>query len=94
MEPMKHLISTLLCGAMLISGPVFAAEKAPAPPDATPAATPAPTPAPTPAAAEAETGYWLSATGKRHNSKCRYYKKTKGIPCKAGDGTACKACGG
>ena len=79
---MKHLFLTiLLCGAVL-AGPVFGAET---PPPAGPA---------TEQDAEQETGYWLSTSGKRHNSKCRYYKKSKGIPCGSKDGTACKACGG
>lgn len=38
--------------------------------------------------------YWLSSTGKRHNSSCRYYKSSKGRPCGAKDGVACKTCGG
>ena len=38
--------------------------------------------------------YWLSSTGKRHNSSCRYYKSAKGRPCGAKDGVACKVCGG
>ena len=38
--------------------------------------------------------YWLSSTGKRHNSSCRYYKSSKGRPCGATDGVACKTCGG
>jgi len=37
-----------------------------------------------------ETGYWLTtSSGKRHNSKCRYYKTSKGRPCKPDEGTAC-----
>ena len=39
-------------------------------------------------------GYWLSSTGKRHNSRCRYYKKSKGRPCGPSEGVACKICGG
>jgi hypothetical protein len=39
-------------------------------------------------------GYWLSSTGKRHNSSCRYYKSSKGRPCGKNDGVACKSCGG
>ena len=70
---------TLLCTALLICSPALSAD---------------PTPAATPAAATQETGYWLSTTGKRHNAKCRYYQKTKGIPCNAQDGIACKVCGG
>ncbi|MBR4597833.1 MAG: hypothetical protein IKO42_05515 [Opitutales bacterium] len=26
--------------------------------------------------------YWLSESGVRHNKMCKYYKKTKGAPCK------------
>lgn len=44
---------------------------------------------------DSESGeYWLSSTGKRHNSSCRYYKSSKGRPCGAKDGVACKTCGG
>lgn len=39
-------------------------------------------------------GYWLSSTGKRHNSSCRYYKSSKGHACGPKDGVACKSCGG
>jgi hypothetical protein len=34
----------------------------------------------------------ISSTGKRHNSRCRYYGS--GRPCGATDGIACKICGG
>ena len=78
---MKHLCSLLLCGALLICGPVFGAE-------------PTPTPASSAQEPGNDTGYWLSASGKRHNEKCRYYKKSKGAPCGAKDGVACKVCGG
>ena len=37
-------------------------------------------------------GHSISSTGKRHNSRCRYYGTGK--PCGAGDGIACKICGG
>jgi hypothetical protein len=47
-----------------------------------------------PATAAAETGFWMSSTGKRHNSKCRFYKNTQGYPCGPNDGIACKLCGG
>lgn len=39
-------------------------------------------------------GWWLSSSGKRHNSKCRYYKTGRGRPCNKEEGTACKKCGG
>ena len=39
--------------------------------------------------------YWLTtSSGIRHNSKCRYYKKSKGRPCGANEGRPCKKCGG
>jgi hypothetical protein len=38
--------------------------------------------------------HWLSSTGKRHNSSCRYYKSSKGRACKSTDGVPCKMCGG
>ena len=78
----KLLLSALM--AALVCGPVLAAEAPPA--------TPTPTPSPTPAAQEK--GYWLSTSGKRHNGKCRYFKKTKGVSCEEKDGVACKVCGG
>jgi hypothetical protein len=50
--------------------------------------TVAPT-APAPADAAA---YTMSSTGKRHNSRCRYYGT--GRACGPSDGVACKICGG
>lgn len=38
--------------------------------------------------------YWLSSTGKRHNSNCRYFGVGNGHACSAQDGVACKICGG
>ena len=38
--------------------------------------------------------YWISPTGKRHNSHCRYFKQGKGKPCAKDDGIPCKICGG
>lgn len=38
--------------------------------------------------------YWISKSGKRHNSKCRYYEKSKGRSGLANEGAACKICGG
>ncbi|MHB8902708.1 MAG: thermonuclease family protein [Thermoguttaceae bacterium] len=38
---------------------------------------------------------WLTASsGVRHNSTCRYYKKSKGRPCTANEGQPCQKCGG
>lgn len=42
----------------------------------------------------AETGWRVSASGVRHNAKCRYYDSPSNKPCKATDGKACKVCGG
>jgi endonuclease G, mitochondrial len=44
----------------------------------------------------ASTGkYWItSSSKKRHNSRCKNYKKTKGYQGSATDGVACKICGG
>jgi hypothetical protein len=39
-------------------------------------------------------GYWISSTGKRHNSSCRYYQTSKGRQGTADEGVACKICGG
>lgn len=36
--------------------------------------------------------YTISSTGKRHNSRCRYFGS--GRPCGSTDGIACKICGG
>lgn len=36
--------------------------------------------------------YSISSTGKRHNSRCRYY--TPGTQCGPNQGVACKICGG
>lgn len=43
---------------------------------------------------EEAAGYWLSPSKKRHNSRCRYYKRSKGQPCGKDDGVPCKICGG
>lgn len=46
-------------------------------------------------AAESALTHWLStASGKRHNSTCRFFKTTEGAPCRANEGQACKICGG
>lgn len=37
--------------------------------------------------------YRLSSTGKRHNSRCRFFG-SKGRDCNATEGVACKVCGG
>ena len=37
--------------------------------------------------------YKLSSSGKRHNSRCRYFKSA-GEACSAADGEPCKVCGG
>lgn len=46
----------------------------------------------TPASADGVT-YRMSSTGKRHNSRCRYYN-SKGRDCGPSEGVACKICGG
>jgi micrococcal nuclease len=39
--------------------------------------------------------FWLTTSSNvRHNSKCRYYQKSKGRPCGPDEGTPCKVCGG
>ena len=49
--------------------------------------------APVPPAASGS--YWLTtSSGVRHNSGCRYYRKSKGRPCGKGEGRGCKICGG
>jgi endonuclease YncB( thermonuclease family) len=63
-----------------------------------PAAKPKPVDSAAPAAtaipAAAGTGFWLSATGKRHRPGCRYHGAGEGKACGPNDGTACKVCGG
>jgi len=58
------------------------------------APAPAPAAAATPSASEAGASFWISSTGKRHNSHCRYYGTSKGSAGTATQGTACKVCGG
>lgn len=50
------------------------------------------TPADPPEQPSAGGAHSISSTGKRHNSRCRYYGSGK--PCGATDGVACKICGG
>ena len=39
--------------------------------------------------------HWMTtSSNKRHNSSCRYYKKTNGRPCGHNEGLPCKLCGG
>ena len=49
---------------------------------------------PTPAAVNALTNWLTSASGKRHNSRCRYFKATSGRFCSPDEGQPCKLCGG
>ena len=46
----------------------------------------------TPSDASGGLTYTISSTGKRHNSRCRYYKV--GTQCGPNQGVACKICGG
>lgn len=46
----------------------------------------------TPAGGASATGWSLSKSGTRHNSKCRFYSAQS--PCAATDGKPCKVCGG
>jgi endonuclease YncB( thermonuclease family) len=44
---------------------------------------------------KAAMSYWITTkSGKRHNSGCRWYEKSKGRACTATEGVACKICGG
>lgn len=48
-----------------------------------------------PVSVEATQGkYWISSTGKTHNSSCRYYNNCKGYWSDTGSGDNCKICGG
>ena len=39
--------------------------------------------------------YWITASSKkRHNSTCKYFKKSKGYPTNEKVGVPCKICGG
>jgi hypothetical protein len=39
--------------------------------------------------------YWITtSTGKRHNSTCKYFKKSKGYQTNEKIGSPCKICGG
>ena len=42
----------------------------------------------------AQKKYWISSTGKTHNSSCRYYNNCKGYWSDTGSGNNCKICGG
>lgn len=45
--------------------------------------------------AEGQLTHWFTtSSGKRHNSRCRYFKTTEGRPCGPDEGKACKLCGG
>jgi hypothetical protein len=47
------------------------------------------------AEADSPLTYWFSTTsGKRHNSRCRYFSTTEGRRCGPEEGKACKLCGG
>ena len=80
------------------------ASQAPAEATVTPAAQPAERTLPVPEktakpvagpADEVDTGYWLTTSShKRHNKTCRFYKASKGRPCKPDEGIPCKICGG
>ena len=51
-------------------------------------------PAGTTTGASAKAGFWISSTGKRHNSGCRYYQTSKGRTGSSDEGIPCKICGG
>ena len=38
--------------------------------------------------------YWIGSSGKRHASSCRFFETGSGAWGSAGDGTACRVCGG
>lgn len=38
--------------------------------------------------------HWLSGSGKRHNSSCRYFKTGNGRICTESEGVPCRVCGG
>lgn len=81
---MKSKLPLILAFALLLTAPLLSAD--------------APKKSETPPAKEkttVETGYWMTdSSGIRHNSKCRYYKNSKGHFCTKDEGRACKICGG
>jgi regulator of replication initiation timing len=40
------------------------------------------------------THWFTTSNGRRHNSRCRYFKTTQGRRCGPDEGKACKLCGG
>ena len=45
--------------------------------------------------AQSEKIHWLTTPSKiRHNKTCRWYRNSKGRPCRPDEGRACKICGG
>ena len=47
------------------------------------------------AEAETQLAHWFTTSnGRRHNSRCRYFKTTQGRRCGPDEGKACKLCGG
>jgi len=47
------------------------------------------------AGAEGQLIPWFTAlSGKRHNSRCRYFRTTEGRLCSPDEGKPCKLCGG
>ena len=49
-----------------------------------------------PSASESEVKYWITSTGKRHNSSCRFYGTTKTgrYTTNKEEGSPCQKCGG
>jgi hypothetical protein len=49
-----------------------------------------------PSASEAEATFWVTSTGKRHKSTCRFFGKTKDghYTTNKDEGSPCKICGG
>lgn len=43
---------------------------------------------------EAKGPFWISDSGKTHNSTCRYYRNSKGVESATPAGEDCKVCGG
>jgi hypothetical protein len=48
----------------------------------------------TPEAIQSMTNWLTASSGKRHNSRCRYFKITAGRFCGSDEGAPCKLCGG
>ncbi len=78
---MKHFFFLLLATLFLLVPATMADPSSSAPEESS-------------ASPEKDPRYWISKTGKTHNSSCRYYKKSNGHGSDTPSGNDCKICGG